>query len=55
MYEKDSLPLDHPNGMCTYLAVIEDSFDTIADRLADWAHGGIDPELDAWSKDLYGN
>lgn len=53
-FAKDDLPLDHPNGMCTYLAVIEDDFNTIADRLADWAHGAEDPALDNWAKDLYG-
>lgn len=53
LYEKDDLPLDHPNGMCTFLAVIEDDFNAIADRLADWAHGGEDPALDEWMKDMY--
>lgn len=54
LFDKDALPLDHPNGMCTYLAVIEDSMDKVADRLADWAHGETDPELDKWAEDLYG-
>ena len=54
LYEKDDLPLDHPNGMCTFLAVIEDDFNTIADRLADWAAGKKDYELDILAKDLYG-
>lgn len=53
-YKKDELPLDHPNGMCTFIAVIEDDMDTIADRLADWAHGADDPALDGWAKDMYG-
>lgn len=53
LFDKDALPLDHPNGMCTYLAVIEDSMEDVADRLADWAHGEADPELDEWAKDLY--
>lgn len=53
LYEKDELPLDHPNGMCTFMAVIEDSPEQIADRLADWAHGKDDPELDTWYKDIY--
>lgn len=51
-YSKTDLPLDHPNGMCTYIAVIEDSMVDIADRIADWANGKPDPELDAWAKDL---
>ena len=55
LFDKDALPLDHPNGMCTYLAVIEESMEDIADRLADWAHGGDDPALDEWAMDLYGS
>lgn len=54
LFEKDDLPLDHPNGMCTFLAVIDSSPEEIADRLADWVEGKADPELDAWAKDLYG-
>lgn len=47
LYDKDSLPMDHPNGMCTYIAVMEDSMVDIADRVADWALGTTsDPELD---------
>lgn len=47
-YSKDSLPMDHPNGMCTYIAVMEDSMVDIADRIADWALGTPDSELDAY-------
>lgn len=47
-YSKDDLPMDHPNGMCTYVAVMEDSMVDIADRIADWATGSPDPELDAY-------
>ena len=53
LFDKDDLPLDHPNGMCTYTAVIPDSMDQVADRLADWANGAEDPELEAWAKDMY--
>lgn len=52
LYEKDDLPLDHPNGMCTFIAVIEDSMVTIADRIADWALGSSDPELDTFARSL---
>ncbi len=51
-YSKTDLPLDHPNGMCTFVAVIEDSMTDIADRIADWALGGSDPELDAFARTL---
>lgn len=50
LFSKDDLPLDHPNGMCTYTAVIEDSMDQVADRLADWANGAEDPELDVYAE-----
>lgn len=53
-FPKDDLPMDHPNGMCTFEAVIPDSMTDIADRLADWAEGKDDPQLDEWAKDLYG-
>lgn len=49
LFEKDDLPMDHPNGMCTYTAVMEDSMVDIADRVADWATGKqADPELDVY-------
>lgn len=54
LYDKNDLPLDHPNGICTFEAVISDSMETIADRIADWAYGADDPELDGWAEDLYG-
>ena len=53
LYDKDDLPLDHPNGMCTFTAVM-DSLETIGERLGDWAAGKPDPELDIWAEDLYG-
>lgn len=48
-FPKDELPLDHPNGMCTFVAVMPDSLVTIADRIADWAQGKPDPELDKYN------
>lgn len=54
LFSKSDLPLDHPNGMCTFEAVIPDSMEDIADRVADWAYGADDPELDAWAEDLTG-
>ena len=52
IFKKDELPLDHPNGMCTYEAVIEYSMTEIADRLADWVQGNEDPELDEYAESL---
>lgn len=51
-YAKDELPMDHPNGMCTYIAVMEDSMVDIADRIADWAMGKSDPALDEYAEFL---
>lgn len=54
LYDKNDLPLDHPNGMCTFEAVIPDSMEGIADRVADWAYGADDQALDDWAEDLTG-
>jgi len=48
VYPKGELPLDHPNGMCTFLTVMSDNLEGISNRLADWANGKADPELDNW-------
>lgn len=53
-FAKDDLPLDHPNGMCTFVAVLSDSMTDIADRIADWAQGGDDSELDDFADHLKG-
>lgn len=53
LFDKDELPLDHPNGMCTFTAVMDD-LEKIGERLGDWAAGKDDPELDKWAEDLYG-
>ena len=51
LYSANDLPLDHPNGMCTFIAELTGDLESIADRLADWANGADDPALDDW----YGN
>lgn len=54
IFPKDDLPMDHPNGMCTFEAVIPDDMDTIANRIADWYENGpgSDPELDRYAEDF---
>lgn len=47
VFQPDELPLDHPNGMCTY-SVVTPSMEEIADRLADWVNGAEDKALDDW-------
>lgn len=53
-FEKGELPLDHPNGMCTFLAHVTDTLEGIADRLGDWVQGKDDPALDKWMQDMTG-
>lgn len=52
-FPKNDLPLDHPNGMCTYEPATDDLM-SISNRLADWVKGKEDPELDKWASDLMG-
>ena len=47
VYAPDDLPLDHPNGLCTY-TIVTPTMEEIADRLADWVNGADDKELDEW-------
>lgn len=51
VFEKGMLPLDHPNGMCTFEPVIDPD---MVDKLADWvwADAGKYPEIDEFSKML---
>lgn len=48
LFDKDMVPLDHPNGMCIITAVISKELDEIAEELNDWADGGSNPALDKW-------
>ncbi len=48
-YTKDELPMDHPNGRCTYIAHIPKSMTEVADDLADWVQGASNPALDNWA------
>lgn len=48
IYGKDSVPLDHPNGLCMLIAVITKSYEEIGAELGDWAAGGYNPALDKW-------
>lgn len=50
VFPKDKLPLDHPNGMCTQEVVFTSSMEDIASRIASWAKGGSDPELENFAK-----
>jgi hypothetical protein len=50
-YDKDALPLDHPNGMCTMEPNIDDNMD---DKLVEWfnSEDGTFPEIDEFAKEF---
>lgn len=56
IYPKDQLPLDHPNGMCTFETVRTKSYDQITDDLVNWVNGtgskAMNKQLDAFAYDL---
>lgn len=56
LYDKDKLPLDHPNGRCTFVSEFDKSMDEIGSDLADWVKGkeGDFPEIDSWMKKKFG-
>ena len=45
IYPKDELPLDHPNGMCTFSVVIQKSYEDIGRDIANWINGEGDKRL----------
>lgn len=51
LFKKDELPLDHPNGMCTFEAYIPYSDEYIDNKLKDWFRMpyGTYPEIDAYA------
>lgn len=49
IYDKDKLPLDHPNGFCIMEPVVSK---TANKDLADWVKGKKNPELDKFAKKL---
>lgn len=48
IFQKDALPMDHPNGMCTMEPVVAKD---MVDQLADWFNSpdGTYPEIDAFA------
>lgn len=53
LFDKDKLPMDHPNGMCVIEPVTMNKEERL-DKLADWVKGkdGDYPEIDAFAKKL---
>lgn len=52
VFPKDELPLDHPNGQCTFSVYMENSTDDIVNSLVSWAHGRPDESLDNFAISL---
>ena len=52
VFPKDDLPLDHPNGQCTFSVYMTQTTDQIVDTLARWAHGEENSELDSFAESL---
>lgn len=49
LYDKNEVPMDHPNGMC----ILEPVYDKDTnERLADWVNGKSDPALDKYAQKL---
>ncbi len=48
LFAKDSLPLDHPNGMCVVTAEIPKSYREIGEELGAWVRGESNSALDKW-------
>lgn len=48
VYSIDNLPLDHPNGLCTTIPVIEKELDQIGEELRAWVDGESNSKLDKW-------
>lgn len=54
LYNKWELPLDHPNGMCNVIPVIEKSDEEIIDDLTNWVNSpeGTYPSIDDFAASL---
>lgn len=54
VFPVDDVPLDHPNGMCTFEVVTDLDMMEMSNVLADWVNGvptDYDEKLDAWYND----
>lgn len=50
IYSVNNLPLDHPNGKCTTIPVLEKELDQIGEELRNWIDGEPNKKLDKWFK-----
>lgn len=51
IYSVNDLPLDHPNGMCTTVPVLEKELEQIGEELRNWIDGESNAKLDKWFKE----
>lgn len=55
IYPVDDVPLDHPNGMCTYTVVLTKDLQTIANELAESAVQPLrNPDVEKWKQAMRG-
>lgn len=56
LFAKDKLPLDHPNGRCTFVSVFDKRSQDIGRDLAKWVKGkeGDFPDIDKYMKKRFG-
>lgn len=47
-YTTEPVPIDHPNGLCTLIPVIEKDFEEIGKELRSWIDGESNLKLDLW-------
>jgi hypothetical protein len=54
VFPKDDLPLDHPNGMCTFEVVMSDDLSGISDMIDKWYKEpiGTYPDIDKYASDF---
>jgi len=54
LFDKDKLPMDHPMGLCTWVAVIDKDWDEITDDIAKWykSPDGTYPNIDSFAKSI---
>lgn len=55
VFPADKLPLDHPNGKCSFAPQVSRSMEDMADELADWVNGKPNRRMDKWYKSMYPN
>lgn len=53
-FEKDDVPLDHPNGLCTMLPVSIKTTDEVAQEIRDWLDGEPNDKLDSYFDKIKG-